>query len=152
MEIKAKSSVLSLVKEEIMGFTVTKPVGTKDAEFEEYARLLRQRGVDLGLPRVPDPENPRRRRVYVWNTAEEAQEFADELQERTGDMDWRVEPNAAPPSNGPFGPVLIQLARRGDGLAFAPHPLSLAMIREAFPEASPKPAIPSLLRRPGTIF
>jgi len=121
-----------------MGFTVTRPVGTKDAEFEAYARLLRQQGKDLGnLPRVPDPENPTRRWVYVWNTQDEAQHFADELKEQTGDADWRVEPTTAPPSNGPFGPVLIQLARRSDGLAFALHPLSLAMIRKAFPDATP---------------
>jgi hypothetical protein len=121
-----------------MGFTVTRPVGTKDVEFEAYARLLRQQGKDLGnLPRVPDPENPRRRWVYVWNTQEEAQQFADELNRRTGNNGWRVEPTAAPPSNGPFGPVLIQLARRADGLAFALHPLSLNMIRETFPEVTP---------------
>jgi hypothetical protein len=121
-----------------MGFTVTRPGGTKDAEFEAYARLLRQQGKDLGnLPRVPDPVNPGRRWVYVWNGQEEAQQFADELNEETGDGVWRVEPTAAPASNGPFGPVLIQLARRSDGLVFALHPLSLVMIREAFPGARP---------------
>jgi hypothetical protein len=121
-----------------MGFTVTRPVGTKNAEFEAYVRLLRQQGKDLAnLPRVPDPANPKRRCVYVWNTQEEAQQFADELKEQTGDNGWRVEPTAAPPSNGPFGPVLIQLARRSDGLAFALHPLSLALIQEAFPNSAP---------------
>ena len=36
-----------------MGFTVTRPVGTKDAEFEAYVRLLRQQVKDLAnLPRV----------------------------------------------------------------------------------------------------
>ncbi len=59
-------------------------------------RLLRQQGKDLAnLPRVPDPENPRRRWVCVWNT-QEAQQFADELKEQTGDNGWRVEPTAAP--------------------------------------------------------
>src|SRR5438132_8269317 len=121
-----------------MGFTVTRPVGTNDAEFEAYVRLLRQKGKDLGnLPRVPDPENPRRRWVYVWNTQEEAEQFADELKDQTGDNGWRVEPTATPPSNGPFGPVLIQLARRSDGSVLALHLLSLAMIREAFPNATP---------------
>jgi hypothetical protein len=121
-----------------MGFTVTRPVGTKDAEFEAYVRLLRQQGKDLAnLPRVPDPEDPRRRWVYVWNTQEEAQQFADELKEQTGDNGWRVEPTAAPPSNGPFGPVLIQLARRSDGLVFALHPLSRAMIQDSFPGSTP---------------
>jgi hypothetical protein len=121
-----------------MGFTVTRSRGTKDSEFEAYARLLRRQGKELGnLPRVPDPENPSRRWVYVWNTQEEAQQFANELTEETGDSGWRVEPTAAPPSNGPFGPVLIQLARRSDGLLLALHPLSLAMIQEAFPNRTP---------------
>ena len=45
-----------------MGFTVNRDDGmTKDAEFEAYARLLRQQGVDLGkLPRVPEPGTGRR--------------------------------------------------------------------------------------------
>ncbi len=121
-----------------MGFAVTLPMGTKDAEFETYVRLLRQQGKDLGnLPRVPDPENPGRRWVYVWNTEEEARLFANELNEQTETTGWRVEETAAPPSNGPFGPVLIQLARRSDGLVLTLHPLSLAMIREAYPDARP---------------
>ena len=121
-----------------MGFTVTRPGGTKDSEFEAYTRVLRQQGKNLGnLPRVVDPENPKRSWVYVWNTPEEAQQFADELKEQTGENGWRVESTAFPPSNGPFGPVLIQLARRSDGLVFALHPLSFAMIREALPNATP---------------
>ena len=119
-----------------MGFTVTRPDKTKDGEFEAYVRLPRQQGKDLGnLPRVPDPENPKRRWVYLWDTQEEAQRFADELREETGDSAWTVEKTAAPPSSGPFGPVLFQLARRSDGSVVAVHPLSLAMIRAAFPNA-----------------
>jgi hypothetical protein len=123
-----------------MGFTVTRAGGTKDAEFQAYVRLLRQSGYDLGkLPRVPEP-GTKRRWVFVWPTAEAAQEFAEELKVRTGDSAWQVEPVAAPPSVGPFGPILIQLARQADGLLFAPHPLSLAMIRSAFPQAKQKAA------------
>lgn len=121
-----------------MGFAVSLPMGTKDAEFETYVRLLRQQGKELGnLPRVPDPENPGRRWVYVWNTEEEAKQFANELTDQTGIEGWQVETTAAPPSNGPFGPVLIQLARRSDGLVLTLHPLSLSMIREAYPKAKP---------------
>jgi hypothetical protein len=121
-----------------MGFTVTRPVGTKDAEFEAYVRLLRQQGKNISnLPRVPDPQNPRRRWVYVWDTQKEAQQFADELKQETGDEEWYVEATAAPPSEGPFGPVLIQLARRSDGLVLSLHPLSQAMIGGTFPDATP---------------
>jgi hypothetical protein len=121
-----------------VGFAVTGPVGTKDAKFEAYARLLRQHGKALGnLPRVPDPQNPKRRWAYAWNTQEEAQQFADELKEQTEDTNWHVEATDAPASNGPFGPILILLSLRSDGLVLALHLLSLAMIREAFADASP---------------
>jgi len=121
-----------------MGFVVTRPLGTKDAEFEAYVRLLRQQGKDIAnLPRAPDPTDPRRRWVYVWATRDEAQRFALDLKQQTHDAAWYVEETAAPPSEGPFGPLLIQLARRSDGLSFALHPLSLAMLRKAFPAARP---------------
>ena len=97
-----------------------------------------RKGMDLGnLPRVPDPENPSRRWVYLCNTQEEAQQFVDELQEDTGQNGWRVEPTTATPSYGPFGPVLLQLSRQSDGLAFALQTLSQAMIEETFPDLTP---------------
>ena len=37
-------------------YTVTKPVGTKDKEFEAYTRLLEEVGIDVSnSPRVPEP-------------------------------------------------------------------------------------------------
>ena len=118
-----------------MGFTVTRPGGTKDAEFQAYARLLRQRGVDLGkLPRVPEP-GTNRRWLYVWNAQPEAQAFADDLKERTGDSAWEVVEVNAPATEGPLGPVIVQMVRQADGLTFGLHPLSRAMIRSAFPGA-----------------
>ena len=118
-----------------MGFTVAHEGGTRDAEFEAYARLLRQRGVDLGrVPRTPEPGTGRRW-LYVWPTEVEARTFADELKKRTGDPDWRVVPVEAPPSEGPLGPVEIRAGRRSDGWAFALHPLSRAMIHSVFPDS-----------------
>jgi hypothetical protein len=118
-----------------MGFTVTRPGGTKDAEFQTYARLLRQRGVDLGrLPRVPEP-GTNKRWLYLWKTQADAQAFADELKQQSGDPAWQVVPVNAPASEGPLGPILIQMVRQADGLTFGLHPLSRAMIRSAFPNA-----------------
>src|SRR5437773_1289787 len=73
-----------------MGFTVHRPGGTKDSEFEAYARLLLQQGKDLGkLPRVPEP-GTQNRWLYVWQTREQAKDFAQELRRRTRDDAWEV--------------------------------------------------------------
>jgi hypothetical protein len=119
-----------------MRYTVVHPEGmTKDSEFQEYLRLLRQRGVDIGrVPRVAEPGTDRRW-LYVWESVDEAQGFAKELKKRTR-IDWKVKPVAAPASEGPMGPLLVQLARQPDGLTFALHPLSRALLQSAFPEAA----------------
>ena len=119
-----------------MAFTVGRNDGlSKDAEFEAYARLLRQQGIDLGkLPRRPDPKTGPRW-LYVWNSRERAQAFADELKKRTRDKAWVVLEIAAPPSEGPLGPIIVQAGRRANGLVFGLHPLSRAMILSAFPNA-----------------
>jgi hypothetical protein len=117
-----------------MGFTVARPGGTKDTEFEVYARLLRQRGKDLGkLPRVPDPGN-KKLWLHVWPTRGEAEDFARVLRQRTRDDEWKVRQVNTPPSAGPLGPLLLQVSRRAGGLIFAVHPLSHDMLRSAFPE------------------
>ena len=119
-----------------MAFTVTRSDGyTRDAEFEAYARLLQQQGVDLGkLPRAPEPGTGRRW-LYVWDYREKAQAFADELKKRTRDDAWVVVEVAAPPSQGPMGPIIVQVGRRASGLVLGLHPLSRTMIRSAFPDA-----------------
>jgi hypothetical protein len=119
-----------------MAFTVTRNGGdTKDAEFEAYARLLRQQGVDLGkLPRAPEPGTGRRW-LYVWNSREQAQAFADELKKRTRNNAWVVAKVAAPSSEGPMGPIIVQVGRRANGLVFGLHPLSRTVIRSAIPDA-----------------
>jgi hypothetical protein len=118
-----------------MGFTVKRPGGTSDSEFQAYARLLRQQGVNLGhAPRVWGPGGERRW-LYVWDSRDKAQAFADELKERTDEPAWEVVEVNGPPSEGPLGPIVIQLVRQADGLTFALHPLSRALIRSAFPEA-----------------
>jgi hypothetical protein len=123
-------------KEVSMPFTVSRnDAGTKDAEFEAYARLLKQQGVDLGkLPRAPDPETGRRW-LYVWDSPENAQAFADELKRRTRDDAWKVVEVSAPSSEGPMGPVIVQAGRTANGLVFGLHPLSRMMIQSGFPNS-----------------
>lgn len=128
-----------------MPFTVSRSdCGTKDAEYEAYARLLRQQGVDLGkLPRAPEP-GTNRRWLYVWSSREAAQAFADKLIRRTGDNAWTVVEVAAPPSEGPLGPIVVQVGRRADGLVFGLHPLSRSMIESAYPHAKVSAATVSI--------
>ena len=118
-----------------MAFTISgKNGGTKDVEFEDYARLLRQQGIDLGKsPRTPEPGTGRRW-LYAWDSREKAQAFADELKKRTRGNAWAVFEVAAPPSEGPMGPIIVQVGRRASGLVFGLHPLSRATIRSAFPD------------------
>jgi hypothetical protein len=116
-----------------MGYTVWLPSGTKDSEFQAYTRLLRQSGIDLGnSPRVREPDSGKLW-LYVWDSEPAAQAFAAEIRKRTHQKSWKVIPVDAPPSEGPLGPLMIQLARRADGLTLALHPLSRAMLRSAFP-------------------
>lgn len=127
--------------ESVMGFTVTREGGTKDAEFEAYARLLRQKGVDLAnLPRVREPGTGRRW-LYVWHDEADARAFADELKKRTRDAAWEVLPVDAPASRGPLGPIEIQVGRQSTGWTFALHPFSRQMIQKLFPESRLVPSV-----------
>src|SRR5205823_4228495 len=115
-----------------MSFTVSRQGGTKDIEFEAYARLLRQKGADLAkLQRVPEPGTGRRW-LSVWNSQADAQAFADELKERTRDPAWEVIEVSAPASEGPLGPLEIQVGRQSNGWTFALHPLTRQMVQQIF--------------------
>jgi hypothetical protein len=118
-----------------MGFTVTYPGGMKDTDFPTYARLLRQTGKDLGKsPRVSEP-GTHRRWLYVWSTQPEAQAFVEELKQCTQDTAWEVVEVNGPASEGPLGPIIIQLLRQMQGLTFGLHVLSRVIIQSAFPQA-----------------
>ncbi len=117
-----------------MAFAINRTGGVTDADLLACARLLRQKGADLGrLPRVPDTADGRW--LPAWPTRAEAQAFADELAEQSGTPGWGAVETAADPVEGPLGPLVIQMAREAEGLTFAVHPLSRALVRSAFPEA-----------------
>jgi hypothetical protein len=106
-----------------------------------YARLLRQKGVDLArLNRVPEPGTGRRW-LYVWSGEADARAFADELKQRTRDNAWEVVPVDAPASEGPLGPVEIQVGRQSDGWTFTLHPFSRQMLQDISPNARRVPRV-----------
>ena len=104
------------------------------------ARLLRQQGVDLANFSVPEPDSGRRW-LHVWNSQVEAQAFADELKKRTKDLAWEAVEVKEPPSEGPLGPVEIQVVRRNEGWAFALHPLSRLIVQRIFPDSCTRDSI-----------
>src|SRR5215831_17079842 len=99
-------------EDNVEAFTVTKPGGTKDYEFEAYTRLLEDIGVDVAnVLRVPEP-GTRRRWLYTWRRKEEAEGFARELQRRTRDGSWHVyQCNVEDEDRGPVAPLDIYQVR-----------------------------------------
>lgn len=118
-----------------MGFTVIHPRGTRDVVYEAYNRQLRKEGKDIGrLLRVPEP-GARRRWLPVWESETAARKFAEVLTKRTGDDAWQVVAVTEPPSEGPLGPLIIQMQRSPLGLSFALHIQTGFLLRTAFPQA-----------------
>ncbi len=101
-----------------MGFTVSRNgAGANNAEFEAYARLLHQQGLDLGkLPRVPDPGTGRRW-LYLWESREKAQSFADLLKKRRTLMVGMSSKQLRSHRKDRWDPLLFRLA--GDPAAWS---------------------------------
>ncbi|MGH7170293.1 MAG: hypothetical protein ACRELG_08470 [Gemmataceae bacterium] len=117
-------------------FTVTKPGGAKDYEFEAYTRLLEDVGIDLAnVPRVPEPGTGRRW-LYTWRRKEEAEGFARELRMRTRDGSWQVfQFKSEEESCGPVAPLDIYQVRAAEGQSFMYYlaPASRERIVRAYP-------------------
>jgi hypothetical protein len=118
----------------VLVYTVTKPVGTKDSEFEAYLRLLEDVGIDVSnSPRVPEPGTDRRW-LYAWQKKIEAERFADELRRRTGDADWMVyQFEVASEERGPVAPLDIARLPDQDGYTYYLTPASRERVATAFP-------------------
>ena len=125
-------------------FTVTKPGGTKDYEFEAYTRLLEDIGVDVAnVPRVPEP-GTHRRWLYTWRRKEEAEGFAHELQRRTRDGSWHVyQLPIEEEDRGPVAPLDVYQVRgaEGQGLTYYLTPASRERIIRAYPHTRLYPSI-----------
>jgi hypothetical protein len=119
-------------------FTVTKPNGTKDFEFEAYTRLLEEIGVDVAnVPRVPEPET-HRRWLYTWMREQEAEGFARELRLRTRDDSWHVHKfKIEEEARGPVAPLDIYEVH-GEDQAFKYYlaPASRERVIRAYPHTS----------------
>jgi len=125
-------------------FTVTKPGGTKDYEFEAYTRLLEEIGVDVAnVPRIPEP-GTNRRWLYSWERKKEAEGFASELRRRTRDNSWDVYPfESEGEARGPVAPLDIYQVRGDDGQGFMYYltPASRERILRAYPHTRPYPNV-----------
>ena len=115
-------------------YTVYKPKGTKDQEFEAYTRLLEDVGINVAdSPRVPEPGTDRRW-LYAWNKKLEAERFAAEVRRRTGDLDWSVQDlDDVEVQRGPVAPLEIASTPESDGVTYYLTPLSRERIAAAFP-------------------
>lgn len=129
-------------------FTVTKPGGTKDYEFEAYTKLLEDVGIDLSnVPRTAEP-GTNRRWLYTWKKKEEADSFAGELKRRTRDNSWYVHPfEAEGEQRGPVAPIDIYTTQDPQGFTYALSPTSRERIIVAFPHTK---LYPSLFLSTGT--
>jgi hypothetical protein len=125
-------------------YTVTKRGGAKDLEFEAYIRLLEEKGIDIiDMPRVLESGTPNRW-VYVWESKDEAREFAEDLRKRTKDRNWIVhEFDTEKPKlgKGPLGPLEVMVSRHSDGFSFALHPFSEELVKRKYPQANTVPSI-----------
>lgn len=115
-------------------YTVTKPVGTKDREFEAYTRLLEDVGIDVSnSPRVAEP-GTYHRWLYAWKKKIEAELFAEELRRRTGDGDWVVHQfETAAEERGPVAPLDIASVPEQDGYTYYLTPASRERVVAAYP-------------------
>lgn len=124
-------------------FTVTKPGGTKDYEFEAYTRLLEDIGIDVAnVPRVPEP-GTQRRWLYTWHRKEEAEGFAKELQSRTRDGSWQVHQfRIDSEDRGPVAPLDVFEVRDQDGsFMYYLSPASRERVGRLYPQAKLHPLV-----------
>jgi hypothetical protein len=125
-----------------MAFTVIRPGGTTDFDIAPYALLLEKRDIDLTqAPRTPEPKTENRW-LYVWKDWDEAETFARELRKRSKDKTWQVqEVPAERVSEGPLGPVQIDVGCQSDGCTYVLSFLARLLLKKRFPHTHMIPNI-----------
>jgi hypothetical protein len=128
----------------IKAFAVGLPGGTKEAEYQVYVRLLKDRGIDLDKPRIEDSFG--RRWLHVWENRDDAEKFAAQVRKGTRNPYWEVyelvppTPATQAPAED-LGPVVILVGRQSDGNTYELHPNSLKLLRKKFPRVPINPSI-----------
>jgi hypothetical protein len=115
-------------------FTVMKPGGTRDHEFEAYKALLEEIGIDLSnAPRIPEPDTGKRW-LYVWQDQAAAERFARELGARTRDNSWEIHGFDLPAKElGPLAPLDVIAEPVAAGTVYRLSPTSQERILRKFP-------------------
>lgn len=112
--------------------------GTKQSEFEIFARLLREEGIDPETgSRVEDSFG--RKWLHVWDTRDAAERFAARLRKETRNSNWEIyELSPLRPPGGASDtstdPIAILVGRQSDGNTYGLHPTSFKRLRQSFPQ------------------
>lgn len=123
-------------------YAVGLPSGNTDKEYRTYADLLRETGVDVnGGPRVEDSFG--RKWLHVWDTREQAEQFATRLRRATRNPGWEVYELSPPTPQAEAGidRLEIYVGRQSDGSTYSLHPTSYKLIRTRFPGVRPQPSL-----------
>jgi hypothetical protein len=117
-------------------YTVRKPGGNTDKEFQAYTALLEEIGIDLAeVPRTLEPGTTNRW-LYVWKSKPQAERFARELGIRLRDSSWSVHEFELPHEElGPLAPLTILSIPVNDGTVFRLEANSQARIMQHYPNA-----------------
>ena len=117
-------------------YTVRKPAGNTDKEYEAYTELLEEVGIDLAnAPRTPEPGTTNRW-LYVWKSRPQAERFARVLVERLRDPSWSVhEFDLSHEESGPLAPLTILSIPVRNGTVFKLEANSQARIMQHYPNA-----------------
>ncbi len=117
-------------------YTVIKPLGIGEQEYQAYTGLLEGIGIDINdVPRTPEPST-RNRWLYVWSDRNRADRFARELRRRTDDRSWTIHEIDSPvEEHGPLAPLLIMAIESTDGTKFRVVAESQERVMRRFPDA-----------------